>query len=502
MTKYKITISSRLIWLIFTSIFSIALLFNASYLLSIPPVWPDESFIADSAMNILKENRNGTDLLKATLPGAENFGWGYPPLFFHTTAIWFKIFGFSIYNQRLFSLFLGQIFLISFFILGSKLVDTPRKNKIGLILLASITGLLATDEAYIKAIHIGRPEIQVLVFGFSSLYFYVKSLDKKAGNIPSLLTGFFISLAFLSHYLAIIFLSSYFFHQIFLNPKRFLFSKKNWLLLITFIFPVLIWLFIISNNLIHLINDVSLRLKYKTTSPYWIWLIFSGPSLITKLQYILYFIITWELAFNVWLSKSKNGVLIFLLLAFSWFWTYQWQAEYSFIPTVVFTYLALGFLIFSTYNSTDPSQKTKFKTYLGICLIMLLINIWGHINISQKFAGNNYDYNLYTKRILELVPDYTTVYISAVPDPYFAFKESRSNKLHEPPVMATETTGLLTALDETDYIIFNAALESIMLGDIVSPYIQKNAADIITVGDNFQYQVFVIKLKPKDSRIH
>ena len=502
MIKSVTRISHRLILLTLVVVFSLLLLFNTNYLLNIPPVWPDEAFIADSAMNIGKEGRNGTDLLKATLPGAENFGWGYPPLFFYTTAVWFKSFGFSIFNQRLLSLALGQIFLVLFFLLISKLSDTSRKNKITIILVALVTGLLATDEAYIKAIHIGRPEIQVLILGFISVYFYLKSLDKKAGNTQSVLAGLFLSLAFLSHYLAIIFMSSYFFHQLFLNPKKFLLTKNNWLLLIAFTIPVLTWGILISENLSHLHSDVILRLKYKTTSPYWIWLVFSSSPLITKLHYILYFIITWELALNIWMSKAKNGILVFLFLAFSWFWTYQWQAEYSFIFSVVFTYLALGYLILSNLNSTTSEAKTKFKVYLLVGFIMLLINLWGHFNILNKFSNGSYDYHLYTEKILELVPDNTTVYLSAIPDPYYGFKTSRNNKLAEYPIMASDKTNLIQVLDETDYIIYNSPLESVMLGDAVSPYIEKNAANIIPVGGDNQYKVFVIKLKPRDSRAH
>lgn len=503
MTKNRIPISIRLIWLISAIAFSLLLLFNVSFLLQIPPVWPDEVFIADSALNILSENRNGTDLLKGTLPGVENFGWGYPPLFFYTTAIWFKMFGFSIYNQRLLSAVLGLVFLPLFFLVTAKLVNNQQlRHKLPLILLLVITALLATDEAFIKAMHIGRPEIEVLVFGFVGLFFYLKSLDKKSGNIFSIACGFFISLAFLSHYLAIIFLSGFFLHSLLLNPKKFLTTKKHWLILAAFLIPVFIWLFLISNNINHLLNDVALRLRYKTTSPYWIWLVFSSSSLITKLQYILYFIITWELALEVLITRSKNGLLVLLLLFFSWFWTYQWQAEYSFIFTVIFTYLGLAYLIFANFDIKKNITQAKFKIFIALSLFMLIGNSWNHLNHLLNSANGNYDYHLYTNQILELVPDNTTVYLSAIPDPYYGFKDRGSNKLHEYPIMAAEKASLLKILDETDYIVFNAPLESIVVGDVVNPYISANSADIKTIGGKFEYRAFIIKLKPRNSRTH
>lgn len=506
MTKNRVYISNRLIWLIFAAIFSLLLLFDISFLLQIPLIWPDEALIADSALNILAENRNGTDLLKGTLPGAEIFGWGYPPLFFYITAAWFKVFGFSILNQRLLSLGLSLLFLFLFFNVTARLFNGQAlKHKSSLILLLASAVLLATDPAYIKAAHIGRPEIAVLVLGFISLFFYLKSQTAKTANIFSLLSGFFLSLAFLSHFLAVIFLTSFTLHALIVNRKKFFTDKKNLFFLTAFLIPLLIWLLLISNEINFLFSDILLRINYKTNAPYWIWIVFSSSPLITKLQYILYFIITWELFLNSWITKSKNGILILLLLVFSWFWTYLWQAEYSFIFTPIFVYLGLTYLIYSKFNNRNNKAQTKLKILLGMGLLMFVFNTWSQFNHLQNLSNGNFDYNLYTDKILEHVPDNTAVYLSAIPDPYYGFKNQRSNKLYEYPILTNQEKGrsdLLQVLDETDYIVFNSPLESIVVGNVVDPYIKANSENIFYIGGEYQYQAFVIRLKPRNSRVH
>lgn len=504
MVKNKIVVSRRLIALSCAVLFLLLILFNASYLLSTPPVWPDEALFADSALNILHEGRNGTDLLKGTLPGSETFGFGYPPIYFYTTAAWIKVFGFSIYTQRLLSLGLGTLFSVLFLLMAIKLLNKQVLKKTApLLVLLTTWLLLLTDPAFTKAIHIARPEIEVLVLGFASLLFYLKSQDKKNPAMLNTLSSLFLSLAFLTHYLAVIFLLGIFLHSLILNPKSNLFTKKNILFLISFSVPIFIWLLLISKDIHYLLDDITLRLRYKTTSPYWIWIVFSSSSLITKLQYIFYFIVTWEIALNSLLSKNKNSILVTILLILSWVWTYLWQTEYSFIYTVIFVYLGLIYLISTNFDLKENAAQLKFKVLFIITLFLISSNIWNQLTSAQNFSGGNFDYNLYTDKILGLIPDdNSTVYLSAIPDPYYGFKGYRNNKLYEYPGLPTNKNNLLRVLDETDYIIFNSPLESIVVGNVVTPYIQANAINISPVGGANQYQAFVIKLKPRSSRIH
>lgn len=504
MVKNKIAASKHLIVLCCAVLFLLIVLFHSSYLLSMPPVWPDEALFVDSALNILHEGRNGTDLLKGTLPGVETFGFGYPPLYFYTTAAWIKVFGFSIYTQRLLSLGLGTLFPILFFVVVIKLFNKQvLKKTVPLLVISTTLLLLITDPAFTKAIHIARPEIEVLVLGFVSLLFYLKSQDKKNPVILNILSGFFLSLAFLTHYLAVIFLLGIFLHSLILSPKSNLISKKNILFLASFSIPIFIWLLLISKDIHYLLADITLRLRYRTTSPYWIWMVFSSSSLITKLQYIFYFIITWELILNSLLFKNRNRILVTILLVLSWIWTYIWQTEYSFIYTVVFVYLGLTLLINTTFDLKENTSQLKFRILFIITLFFISSNIWYQLSTAHNYSGGNFDYNLYTDKILGLIPDdISTVYLSAIPDPYYGFKGYRNNKLYEYPGLPTNKENLLKVLDETDYIVFNSPLESIVVGDVVSPYIQANATSISpVVGDN-QYQAFVIKLKPRGIRVH
>lgn len=500
MTTKKNTPSIRLIVLIFMAFLSVVILFHTSTLLKIPPIWPDEALFSDAASNLIKHGTPGTTLYQGTLPGAEKFGWGYPPLYFYTSAIWLKTFSFSILSQRLLSLFLGLSFLGLFFLVLKNLVDIKLKNKPLLSLALIFLICLSIDQAFTKAIHIARPEIEVLFLSFISFYFLLKSL-KRPRKIFSLLSGVFLSLAFLTHYLAIIFLLSFLIYFLILNPRSFYKDKHLYIFLLAFFTPITIWLFSIFQDLNYLLNDVFLRLKYKTTSPYWIWIVFSSSPLIIKIQYIIFFIISWEVILSSWFIKYRKGILISLLLIMSWIWTYLWQTEYSFIYTVIFCYLALIYLIYSYLALKKNTFQTKFRIFIALGLILTSINLWSQASDWKTFSGANYDYSLYAEEILEIIPDNTTVYLSAIPEPYYAF-QGRHNKLFQYPGLPTEKDNLVDILNQTDYIVFNSPLEKIVVGDVVSPYIEANAEAITPIGSSLQYQVFVIKLKPYSSRTY
>lgn len=150
------------------------ILIGLALFLKEPPVWPDEAIYADIAQNLVQDNRLGTDLWRETIPGVENYALWYPPVFFYLLSFWFKIFGFSIINQRLLS-FLMAIVVIIFYTLLSKELIKKDKNNLALIVILSLFGLIS-DVVFLKASRVSRPEIFILAFGFVAFWFFWQSL--------------------------------------------------------------------------------------------------------------------------------------------------------------------------------------------------------------------------------------------------------------------------------------------------------------------------------------
>ena len=164
-------------------------------------------------------------------------------------------------------------------------------------------------------------------------------------------------------------------------------------------------------------------------------------------------------------------------------------------------------LIAEPDGTFDGNDVVKFLAYSDD--FDMVFGSRTHVPLIHKKAGMTFQRRIADVilgkliSLLFLCPPNATVYISAIPDPYFVFKErNRNNLIYEYPIFPTSKESLLKVLDNTDYIIFNSPLESIVVGDLVSPYITSNAEEVIPLNLPFQYEVFIVKLKPKDERVN
>ena len=99
-----------------------------SSLLDNPPVWPDEAYYADIALNLLRENRLGTDLWGDMIPGSRTNFYQYPPGLFYLFAGLFSLTGPSIYFQRLLAVIAGAGFLVGFYFFCKKVIGSKTKK--------------------------------------------------------------------------------------------------------------------------------------------------------------------------------------------------------------------------------------------------------------------------------------------------------------------------------------------------------------------------------------
>lgn len=467
------------------------MLIDLSHILKIPPVWPDEALNADTALNILNHHPAGTELLNITLPGAKEFGFGYPPLFFYLLAIWFRIFGFSIFTQRILTVIISAVFLLILYLLLRLLCKSKTLPFLAVALLLS-------DISFFKASIISRPEIVVLLFGTLSIYILLKSeeLKSKKKIIFYAISGLSIGVGFLFHYLEVIFMVSL--STFLLIKYKFKLLKQSTFLifLMSFLLPIILWLIIIGNNLNYLINDLSLRYKYGANEIIWVRTVFAGNDFSIKIVYIIYLLILLGVINSFFTTKTMAIKLLAILLTFSWIFTYLWHTEYAFICVILASYIAFVSLIYENYKN-----PTKKKIYLAIFLILISLNVYNLGRQILNVSGEKYSYSRFVKSILSNVPDKKSVYLSSIPDAYFAFRPNRENTLYEFPFLPTSKQLLIKVLNDSDYIIYNSSLEKLVTGDTVLEYMQKNQEEIIKIGAQDQYSALVIKLRPKNHRL-
>lgn len=487
-------------------IFSIAifLFFASNYLLTIPPVWSDEAIIADSAYNLIHENRIGIDLWKGIIPDSEKFGLAYPPLYFYIVAGWLKVFGFSIENLRILSITLGICFLVITFYLLNQVIDKKKikniKNKEYSYLLFLILANLILDMNFQKASHMGRPEIMIISLGGLALLFYflsTKTILKQLKNVYLFLAGFLIGLALFTHYSAgvylIVFLLLFFFSYKF---KVFL-NKEFYLFIIPALLPIFLWIISLYPDFNAFLNLFSRQFEVHRILPSWFWLSMMTVSIPERLIYILYLFISWEFISFLVISKSKQYLPILLILILSWIATFIWKIESGFEIIILPIFLSLWILLIEYYKNKAP----KFKLILFLTVFMLLLNLVIQLNNLNNFPKGLYSYTTYTNAILDIIPDYTAVYVSAIPDPYFGFKNQRHNTIYLYPMVKPPKGALVKTLDSVDYIIYNQPLDVWVAGNTTPNYISKNAKKIYTIWNAGEYSTSVIELKPKNQRV-
>ncbi len=484
--------------LILSFLIIIFLFFTFFFFLKIPPVWPDEALFADTALNILKHHPAGTALLKFTLEGAEQFGFGYPPLFFYLLAAWFKMVGFSILHQRALTLIISLIFLLTLYLLTRQLLQNKNgQPKMPKTLPFLTIILLLSDIAFLKASLISRPEIVVLLAGSLSIYLFIKAeeLTAKKGGLFLFLCGFILGIGFLFHYFAIIFIFSFLIFQL-LKYKIKLFRQANFFILVlSFLLPIIIWLILIKNDLTYLINNLILSSHYRGNGIIWVRTIFTGTQVSLKIIYTVYMLI-WLKSLNLVLSSKTVRIrLLAIILSISWLFSYLWHTEFVFICVIVFTYLIFTMMIYENFRN-----NLKKIIYSAAFMILISLNIYNLSKNLSALGGEKYSYSRFLNNILINIPDKKSVYLSSIPDAYFGFRPGRGNILYSFPVLPTTQAALIKELDESDYIIYNSSLEALVTENTVTDYIKKNQEQIIQVGGENQYKAEVVKLIPKEQR--
>ncbi len=460
-------------------------------LLGDPVVWPDEAVYADIARNIIVENRLGTDLLKGMIPGFESHAYWSPPLFMYGIAAWFKVFGFSILNQRLFSVTLGTIAVVIFFLLTQR-VNVFKKTA---YLIPTVTTLLlVTDPVFLKASRISRPEIMVLAFTSAAFLIYLKILKGSKGrkNIYLFLCGLLLGLGLVTHMLALSFALAFFVALITNENKNRFNLKKYFLFIAGLALPTIIRLLSIFPNYSYLFYQLNL---ITNSSNYTKSLYFYVSQLPLSLQSDYFLVLLIFISFLVYVFKNRTPerITLALILILSWAFSYlgsiQWYAVYP----IFFTYL--GFSILMSEFFKEENKQIYFKAALAvICLGLLFAHLNWFLTISSIYKKD--DYQNFSRGLQAVIPPGKTVYLSSLPDAYYPLAER--NKIYTYPTFTLDLNEFKKILDDTGYIVFNNFYSPPEVNAFTNKYLDLNVESVSQL--NGPYQIYIIKLKEKHLR--
>ena len=368
------------------------------------------------------------DTIEALAWGS-NLDWGFskhPPLSAFVVEIFYFIFGGNDWSFYL----LSQIFVATAFFVVWKFSNEIFEDK-----LYSLLSVLILSGIYFY--NFTTPEFNVnisqLPFWALSVYFFWKSINFNR-KIDWILLGFFSALGFLSKYLFIYLIASFFIYFIF-NFKRFKKLIPNCLLsLLIFsilLIPHLIWLF--ENNFVTIfygLNRSGLS-DFRITNHFINPIIFLAKQILILIPFFVMFsVILKKLKFKLKIDNKKkfflisiNLIPIFLILLTSIITGAKirtmWMTPfYLFLGTLFleifrkniemkkiekFYYFFLFFFILSPslYLGVSVFDQTKRTDYPGKEISRLVQNKWNDnfvndikIVVGDEWSAGNLSYHL------------------------------------------------------------------------------------------------------------
>lgn len=487
--------------IILVLILAIYVFIGTNFMLYNPKIWPDETYLADTANNILNKGRINTNVWGDMFLGVKDNLYWIPPIYLYVLAAWFKIFGFSIISQRALSITLGGLlFILIYYLLKSELkLKTPISLKqipIFLIIIA-----LIFDNTFLKGARIGRVEILVLLLGTFSIIVYqlLAKIPQRLQSYTYVFIGLICGITTLTHLLGgSLFLAAILLDQFIKKRFRFLFSKQFLYLFGGFVTPLFVWLISVYPNYYVFLKQLSLQRHFRRIVEPYILSVFRYEVLEIKLSYIIYAAVT---LINIKKSFAYKRYTIFTLITiFGWmvylFGKLEWYAIY-FVP---FLYLLSAFLIYkSFFEKKDKPIVSSSNLLIFLLMILFLLNIKVYLNKSQEYKMSGNYYRQFSSLMENYIPKDSTVYLSTIPDFYFFLKDNY--RLYEAPVMHPRIDKYVELLNNSDFVVINYHIEHMFVGNILFRYLELNTKkeyDLPQIGDILPIKV--IELSPKNNR--
>jgi len=455
-------------------------------LINFPQVWPDETWYADVAFNLLHHSTYGSTLLGNVLSSNTTITM-YPPLLFHIYAILYKIFGFGPYVQRIFAFIAGLgVLYMSIYLLGRKILKLDPRALLFMALF------FFTNFTFMRSSHFGRPEIYILLL-HSIAYVLILGPEKWwKYSVAGLCIGLSILLqpyGVMGGFIIGIYL---YFQPI--DKKRLIIPSL--LFIIPIIICILWWLSALHFNIGQFTKGMytqSLRKQLETSLFYQI--MHDADRLKAYVQLSLFLGSTLVLLFALF-EPTTVHLFIVVGLVVSWIFILVGKQFWYEIYAVPFLLLGYG-------NILSEKIQKKSKNFLKILAIFALMSlasitlVWRTI---RQYGGSSFSYDTYVKSVARSIPSHSTVLISSIPDPYYALKKNPTIRIYQFLGLPGFKEIYIHMLDDSDYVIYNGSYDYVY-GDFLPQYLEKNQKETFSIYNGpDQYQGVVVKLVPKNKR--
>jgi hypothetical protein len=330
----------------------------------------------------------------------------------------------------------------------------------------------------------------VLVF----LLFYLAEKDRQKNYFLIFLAGVVSGLGVLTHPLGFIMPAVLALYILIISPLR---EKVIKIALI--VFPVIslfsLWLFSIRDfwELFLVQYGLQFERKFMTVShPF----ILFETDFLWWLVFMLYGVVCYILIVQVWRYKIKRDILIasglFVSILVLLWGREMWYLLY-FQPFIAFAILAI--------IKTSRTYGQNLIKGIAVCIFFMLVFINSYIFINTVALSSRNDYHGYAKEIKKALPDKGSVFLSAIPDPYFDLQDNKKLQLFEFLTIPVSREAYRKLLDNCDYVVINRLI-SIQPDNekFIADYIYNNTQSRKVAGTEGGYSAEVIKLTPRGKR--
>jgi len=135
--------------------------------------WSDEGWFAAAGYNLAFHGKPGTLVIEPRdyRVGINRYTYWTAPLYYPMQAIWYSLFGFSLFSMRTLSTVFGLIYIFSWYSIAKRLL---KDNAVATLAFVS----LAVDYIVVMNGSFGRMDITCSALGASSLAVYLWRRDK------------------------------------------------------------------------------------------------------------------------------------------------------------------------------------------------------------------------------------------------------------------------------------------------------------------------------------
>lgn len=457
-------------WRWFFLIIGAYFLVNLTFLTSSPAVWPDETIMADFANNLAASGKLYSSL-HGRMYQSLNGLFFYPPLLIYFYGFLIKCFGLSIYSQRLPAILAGLGLLILF-------IKLSRYHRYPWLLPL----LFLADFQLMRASRFSRPEIYILALTFINIWLLQSKLVIKYA-----LAGFLAVVSCLVHPLGML--------NLVLTAISYLFHKKLRLLLYLVglgIAGILLWLFLLDWQIEPLLAVLKLQAQRRFSEPNF----FIFLSQIQSIFFVYYHygllilsVIMVALCKSA-LAKKTNLIMLFGLVL-SWVIVFYGKESWYYVYPVAFLYYLI-----SDYLTQVQDKGKKILTGSLVALTLF----FSLQLLRLDWYGNSLSYDSYAQNMVKSLKPNSTVFVSAIPDPYYALRTSSKNlRIFQFPPLPEHKQKYYDILNQSDYVIYTGIYDYGFDG-LLKKYLEKNQETITAVGEPNHYQAQLIKLVPKNKR--